>query len=65
MPESLCELLEHETVREVASLKGSFGIIVLHGGIEPPTYEIAEAVAVATGAGLYAVDDGGNTGTVG
>ncbi len=55
MPRSLRELLRHPAVREVAGIEAAFGFMALHGGIEPSTYEIAEAAALASGAGLYAV----------
>ncbi len=36
-------------------IRGSLGLMALHGGIEPPTFRIAQKVADAIGASLYAV----------
>ncbi len=55
MPDSLTELLQHPEVREEAIIQGPLGLMALHGGIEPATYEIARGVACAVGASLYAV----------
>ena len=39
----------------MATLRGSVGLMALHGGIEPPTFTIAREVADSAGASLYAV----------
>ena len=50
------ELLAHPGVREVVSLRSSFGFMAFHGGsLEKGTDDIAIAAAEAAGASLYAV----------
>ncbi len=50
------ELLAHPGVREVVSLRSTFGFLAFHGGsLEKGTDDIAEAAAEAAGASLYAV----------
>jgi phage replication-related protein YjqB (UPF0714/DUF867 family) len=50
------ELLAHPDVIERSQRGTAFGIMAYHGGLEGGTSEIAEAVAAATGASLYTVD---------
>lgn len=51
----LADLLATPGVREVHAAGGDLGVMALHGGLEEGTFEIAEAVADASGASLYAV----------
>jgi phage replication-related protein YjqB (UPF0714/DUF867 family) len=50
------ELLAHPDVVERSLRRTSFGLMAYHGGLEGGTSEIAEAVADATGASLYTVN---------
>jgi len=50
------DLLAHDGVREVMTLRSSFGFMAFHGGsLEKGTDDIAEQAAAAAGASLYAV----------
>ena len=50
------ELLAHDGVREITTLRSSFGFMAFHGGsLEKGTDDIASAAAEASGASLYAV----------
>jgi phage replication-related protein YjqB (UPF0714/DUF867 family) len=50
------ELLAHPDVVERSQQGAAIGVMAYHGGLEGGTSEIAEAVAAATGASLYTVD---------
>ncbi len=50
------ELLAHAGVREIVTLRSTFGFMAFHGGnLEKGTDDIATAAAEAAGASLYAV----------
>src|SRR5579862_5519559 len=50
------ELLAHPGVREIVTLRSTFGFMAFHGGsLEKVTDDIAAAAAEASGASLYAV----------
>ena len=51
----LDQLLETPGVEERISVRSSFGLCALHGGLEQGTAEIAAAAAEAAGASFYAV----------
>ena len=51
----LGELITTEGVQEVYRPGGPIGVMAIHGGLEEGTDTVAEAVAEATGASLYAV----------
>ncbi|HUJ65576.1 MAG TPA: poly-gamma-glutamate hydrolase family protein [Acidimicrobiales bacterium] len=50
------ELLDHPEVVEGAIKRSAVGVMAFHGGLEAGTAEIAEAVADASGASLYFVN---------
>jgi phage replication-related protein YjqB (UPF0714/DUF867 family) len=52
---SFADLLAEPGVEVRCRLGGPVGLLAVHGGIEGGTAEVAEAVADATGASLYAV----------
>jgi len=51
----LSELLATPGVDEIHDEGSTIGVMALHGGLELGTYEIAQAVAGASGATMYAV----------
>lgn len=51
----LDELLSQPGVVEHCELRGVFGFLALHGGLEAGTAEIAQRAAVRAGASVYAV----------
>ena len=51
----LDELIATDGVREVAIRRSRVVVMALHGGVEHATYSLAEAIADASGASLYAV----------
>ena len=51
----LDELIATDGVREIAIERSSVVVMALHGGVEHATYQLAEAIADATGSSLYAV----------
>lgn len=49
------ELLAHPEVSEALTLRGRFGLMAFHGGLEAGTAEIAAAAAEIAGASAYVV----------
>src|SRR5215470_20235272 len=54
-PVAFADLLAHPDVVEHLELRSSVGLLALHGGLEPGTAEIAQAVAASTGASCYTI----------
>lgn len=54
-PVAFADLLAHPDVVEHLELRSSVGLLALHGGLEPGTAEIAQAVAANTGASCYTI----------